>query len=1833
VDPALWELLRAEAGADGDRVLEAIIRFARPGIEIPGVRIVSRFGPIATCRIRARDVIAIRARPDVVSFKAPRLLSPGFEPAFPPLDPVGPALPSTCATDLRRGPALALTGAGVVVASVDWGVDVDSAAFRWTDDSAEAGGDHEAGATRFLSFWDQRDQAVGPRSEPYGYGAVHDREEIDRALQSPRPYEYLGYHPAIADPKGTGSHGTHVLDIAAGNGQAGGPAGIAPGADLIFVHMADRNTGGLANFGDSVRLLEAVDFISRTAGPRPCVINISAGRVCGPKDSTTLVERALDELLAAMPGRFVVNSAGNYFRWRTHSCGAIAPGEAHVLNFTVDPADITVNELEIWYDGADEFAVRIDPPGYTGGRAVRLGERSDLLIEGRVIGRVYHRKHDPNNGDNHIVGFLDPVGRAGNWTVTLEARHVSSGRFHAWIERDDSCPGCQARFTRDDSNPVTTIGTITTSHLPLVVGAYDGHDPIRPAAPFTSGGPSRDGRDKPDFAAPGVGVLAARSAPVGASRNPGLVVRKSGTSMATPHVAGAVALCFEATGNRLSAQEIRSLVLDSCDPITDSELQSRLGRGYLNIARLVADVQQALATPTTVPDAKEPTMDTEDAIVLLAAAPATAYREYLYRPRGQLARWIGDRYDVVARPGQPIGHPLREGDILLEVALGRLTPGRYAILAAGDLERVASWPRLPYGQLLLRPRRQVEMSEPLPVEPDAQGVPGDKDESDERRYGGAGFDEAAPRRDWLGEDDGPVDPGPWKDTVEQKAFRTRVLAKHIAQTKGAPQRDLREDELSDVPGTCSTRHGKTTCVRTATATAEAAGHLLKVANADLRMAQKAGDADALRTIQLSATSGYRSSDFQKQLWLGYFATKYYDKSRSARAKIADGPHSDAAVDYMLRPRGDGGYGIPGRIAAPGYSNHQGGIAIDFWQDRTERNEIGNDSDDESRCRWRQSWFHGWLRTHAAAYGFRPIPTEEWHWEYRPAVKATSDLTDYRGGKLWTFASATHPQPVAVFCPKAALGRRDVDVLVFAHGLLGGCPRPKRLPAGFVTRAPFELGRIVNSSGRPVILVVPLLDWGNPCGQVVFGPGHGRWHPLGKPAVLNAVVSEVLAEVGRVQGAAAPSLRELIVAGHSRAYDILEPLAASRTDPAMRQGALARLSQVWAFDTTYNGDVSAWTDWLKLNPALQMHLYYRPFTAGKIDTKTVGDRFYAQRGGHLLVTQVSEGHCDVPAIRLAELMAQRAADESLDPQADPQPEASQPRVAGPAPATRELHPAEERGPGPRSEAIAAGTAGVAQSEPTTPIPDPDLGLPGFLPSDQLPVYSQKAGTTAAGAIPTSLPYHLSEGEEPIASSATYDASLTRFESEVVDSEIAPSSHDCPDRSADEVSRSHSPEGILGIDFIFIESDKSITIQDFPVGSATLPAGLTTTSGWQRAMSFLVGDPTSIASVTGYTDCVGSNPENSNLRKRRAEAVIAAMPPIVQTHVISSEATTTKDFLETNLTPEGRAGNRAATVKYILDHGATPGAGISKAKNLDEFLYLVRGLERSLKLTKPSDAARTLSVLRQIYYGSAPWTTKPGRHWLWDVVITKRPWPPATDPTPLLGARLMQALIDSQTVDGIDMGHVLAGLDAMMAPSTVRAPGVEPNLLNEAWATWAGDLGLATSDWAVDECYSSPKGNADYYVRRQASDEDLRGDIDSFGLRAGLNAVAGPAQLGQVARLSGSLSDTLLEYYRVNKSALGKAHERRTRNFIEAYGGNVVGRQIQNRANLEAALQHQIWEMAIRFTQYAVVSAHHGSFACAGNNPRHLDDLNVEKSKSITSSFVDWLLTNALSESGP
>ncbi len=136
-------------------------------------------------------------------------------------------------------------------------------------------------------------------------------------MRQRNPYSLLAYHPADASSGPT--HGTHTTGIAAGNGRSGGPSGMAPESDIIFVHLATATGERGDNLGDSVALLEAIDFIARVAGRRPWVLNLSMGRHAGPHDGCTLIEQGMDAALSAAPGRACVQSTGNYFSRPIHS--------------------------------------------------------------------------------------------------------------------------------------------------------------------------------------------------------------------------------------------------------------------------------------------------------------------------------------------------------------------------------------------------------------------------------------------------------------------------------------------------------------------------------------------------------------------------------------------------------------------------------------------------------------------------------------------------------------------------------------------------------------------------------------------------------------------------------------------------------------------------------------------------------------------------------------------------------------------------------------------------------------------------------------------------------------------------------------------------------------------------------------------------------------------------------------------------------------------------------------------------------------------------------------------------------------------------------------------------------------------------------------------------------------------------------------------------------------------------------------------------------------------------------------------------------------------------
>jgi hypothetical protein len=564
MDPALREIMVEQAPA-GE--MEAILKLTKPGNIPSGVRAVAQFGDIATCRLRVGDIQEVWSDEAVLSLKAPREV--GNEPAVDDLD-------ITEGVSSRPNPT-PFTGKGIVVGIVDWGFDFTHPNFLNPD-----------GSTRFLTLWDQTAPA-DPSAGKYGYGKMHSQQQINEALTTPKPFDALGYHPASGDPDKSGAHGTHVTDIAAGNGTIG-EKGLAPSADLVCVHLSAGKTGGLATLGDSVRILEAIDFIAGVAGERPLVINLSVGKHGGAHQGNSLVEQGMDNFLKEKHGRAIVNSAGNYFSAQIHASGRLMPGGSATLDWEVDKRDRSPNELEIWYPHRDKLRLKIELPGaLVPAIELDLGENKDISVHGKIVGRAYHRANEPNTGDNHIDIFLYKNAPKGPWPLTLEGLDVVDGRWHAWVERDSGCRSCQSKFPPHAADPGFTTGSICNGMYTIAVGAYDPRDPERKAALFSSAGPTADGRKKPNLLAPGVGITAARSAAADTPRSNGELTIKSGTSMAAPQVTGAIALLFEAAGQPLPIETTRSLLSSNLEPppITHGGEEYRYGNGYLHIPSLL----------------------------------------------------------------------------------------------------------------------------------------------------------------------------------------------------------------------------------------------------------------------------------------------------------------------------------------------------------------------------------------------------------------------------------------------------------------------------------------------------------------------------------------------------------------------------------------------------------------------------------------------------------------------------------------------------------------------------------------------------------------------------------------------------------------------------------------------------------------------------------------------------------------------------------------------------------------------------------------------------------------------------------------------------------------------------------------------------------------------------------------------------------------------------------------------------------------------------------------------------------------------------------------------
>lgn len=439
-------------------------------------------------------------------------------------------------------------GTGVLIGVIDTGVDLSHPDLRFPN-----------GTSKVLYLWDQTVSGKSP--EEFTYGIECSWHEINS-----------GKCPEVD----TFGHGTHVASIAASSGLASGNyLGIAPGASLIVVKSGVSLCDGESWTFQENELIDGLRYLVERAnalGMR-LVINLSFGGNIGGHDNTSPLEVVLDDLSAE--GVVVVVAAGNEANNQVHVTGSIGSTSSTRVGWV--PAEQAQNAVvDLWYSSNRSISATLVTPS---GRTVSGPTKPNGAKTGDGLVTILSTTSAKGNEIAVSVQNNDTLQTSG-WNLILSATDEGLPvKWDAWVD-SDSCSYPAASFASGDGYSIDANGTVTvpgTAIGAITVGAYVTKNSwinqlgktvsaqtyaLGEIVGFSSRGPTRDGRTKPDISAPGVFIAAARSSNVPQGENdPDQYHRVlAGTSMATPHVAGVVALMLQYRP-WLAPEEVKSLLI------------------------------------------------------------------------------------------------------------------------------------------------------------------------------------------------------------------------------------------------------------------------------------------------------------------------------------------------------------------------------------------------------------------------------------------------------------------------------------------------------------------------------------------------------------------------------------------------------------------------------------------------------------------------------------------------------------------------------------------------------------------------------------------------------------------------------------------------------------------------------------------------------------------------------------------------------------------------------------------------------------------------------------------------------------------------------------------------------------------------------------------------------------------------------------------------------------------------------------------------------------------------------------------------------------------------
>ena len=412
-------------------------------------------------------------------------------------------------------------------------------------------------------------------------------------------------------------HGTHCLGISAGSGHTTPYRGVAYEAELA---AADSKVAGDSAYG-SANELALMQYLFNYADERqmPCVITYSIGFNALPGDCE-LFKEAISQLVG--PGHILVAAAGNESNDLGYVCkpkgmavaGTSLTGDTDGIAYLYSSDPFTLKVISKHKEPVDG-SLKGDSLVYT---------PTDGDVEKQLAGKqVYIEKNDTCYTIAYARDEADTDTSAVLLVVEGEDSYIQLvvEMNHQFVNDTDTDPRC-GNATNDHNvglpgclSSVVTVGALNarpefTNINGEKITKWGGKTPEGTIAIFSSQGPTLDGLIKPDVVTPGVNIHASANSHYEKDYGAVLVAKStfenreypwvaiSGTSMATPCMAGIVALWLQANPS-LSPDDVKRIIRETSHPLGDGIPNNTYGYG---LADAYAGILNILGLPTAIAD-------------------------------------------------------------------------------------------------------------------------------------------------------------------------------------------------------------------------------------------------------------------------------------------------------------------------------------------------------------------------------------------------------------------------------------------------------------------------------------------------------------------------------------------------------------------------------------------------------------------------------------------------------------------------------------------------------------------------------------------------------------------------------------------------------------------------------------------------------------------------------------------------------------------------------------------------------------------------------------------------------------------------------------------------------------------------------------------------------------------------------------------------------------------------------------------------------------------------------------------------------------------------------